>query len=304
MIRLSQSEIEQYKADPWHWYFSMYLGYATKGSQNASPISFGTAFHEAMEVWYDPEDLPLRYDRALHAIDQHYESTTYSDPVEWAKADDERKLVRQVFKRYIDHYADHDDIGEVEGSEIKLEYQVSDHTVWVGKADLVTNRGSVDHKTGKRIKTGYSSGYAHRHQLRFYNLLLWKTSGVFRGEAMYNVVRAGVPTAKTAKDAVWFYREPIYYSAPELNGFEQSVRMVSIEIENVRNILDDGMDFRDILYPSYDPTSYRNNPFIEHYPMLWERKDDRWKDIFDDQFVSVDPMERYNDDDRDDDIES
>src|SRR5690606_27379023 len=114
----------------------------------------------------------------------------------------------------------------------------------IGKADLITDRGSVDHKTAKDIKSGLKASFYPRHQGRFYLWLLWEMTGRFRGEFVYNMVKRGVRTTRCKPETLFFSRENLYYSAPELVGFRKSLQLILERIVAARRELDTGKDFR------------------------------------------------------------
>jgi hypothetical protein len=299
-LRLSQSEIELFKADQWAWYFSNYEGYTLPGGDIGTALSVGSAVHEGLEGYYKGE-------QPRQKINDYYRSLEIP-PHKVQVAQDERELAEKLVERYINHYSPADDLrdlGTVVGVEDKLELFQADYgfeiygdteVYLIGKCDLITDRGIVDHKTAKVIYKDFKSSYYPRHQGRHYLWLLSQISGEWRGEFIYNIICKTLPSNRTKPDKVYFHRESLYYSRAELKGFAKSLDITVRQIVDAVNKLNDGYDFRTILYPTHDPTSYRTNIFQEHYPMLWETMDDqRWRAVFDEQYVKHNPLERYED---------
>lgn len=296
VISVSQSELRSFRECKRKWYLTYYLGLKRTKESPASDANLGTRIHMALEHYYrdnyDPvHALDLQYDAAEAELDD--EDFYYKD------LHKERVLARTMVEGYLEWVAEtgidsdlevvsaEEDIrvpGPVEGTELRA------------KMDLRVRRKSDGARLFLDHKTMASFNQAQRvlqidGQMRFYALLeKLDQRDEITGEGLYNVLRR---VGRSAKAKPPFYtREHVSYNIHDLRSEWLRVAAQMTELVRVRKALDNGEDYRYVVYPSPSRDCSWKCPFFHMCPLMDDGS--RWTDLAKNEFVVGNPYSYYD----------
>jgi RecB family exonuclease len=269
VLYLSNSEINTYLDCPRRWYFSYYLGLKKKddGSEQTTPLTYGTRIHEALEGWYIPDESarvnPREAIRTIYAKEEPLVASAGGDMAKYA---DDRKSSFFLVDYYMDKV-------EKEGLDYGLNYvaaeaeysmQLDEGIIFRGKMDAVVERESdgsrlvVDHKTYKSptqaIQVAHLDG-----QLLGYMLLYRENNEDRLSGAMLNIFKK----VKTTRAANIIQREFVRHTELETDNYAKRLRVIANDILKLKNKLDDGYDPYSTAYPHVTVDCTWKCPFLQ-----------------------------------------
>lgn len=313
---ISNSEFQTFKHCRRRWWLAYYRGLQLKDKPLTGPAPLGTRIHEALEHYYVPPTEtpadPLETLEASITRDKRLVLVQYADLPERAaeeldKFNKDAEYARAMVEGYMDWLSETgaDQGLEVIQSEKTLSTDLtnipgSDTPVRIrGKVDAELRREAdnstlfMDHKTVGDF-TRPAMKLRLDEQTKTYQLLeednrSEDSPGV--DGALYNMIRR-VKRTQSAKPP-FYQRLEIHRGPHEIDTFRSRLIGTSADILLVETLLKDGHDHHQVVYPSPGDRCHWGCDFKHVCPMFDDNS--RAEDFISSYYVSVNPMDRYND---------
>lgn len=308
-IEVSNSEIQTFKSCRRRWYLGNYLGLAKKDKQMTGPLPLGTRIHDALEAYYTKDqDLIEAYNRLQRKDAQLFLMTEEADHEEKIKKfNSESELGLIMLEGYLDWLEEENEDSKIKvvSAEKKLEYNVEqfhDSRInIIGKVDMHVRRKEdgttaiMDHKSA--APSGFNTYYMTSHmseQLMLYCLLEELSGdGIKVDGGIYNLLKK-VKRTGSAKPP-FYERIDVRFNRHTMHAFWTRLMGTLDDMMRVRDALDQGADHRFVAYPSPTKDCTWICPFFLVCPMMDDGSSaDR---MLEDQYVQVDPLQRYKTED-------
>jgi hypothetical protein len=309
-LRLSNSEMKQWKRCRRQWYFGTYRGLKKKADDApGSALSIGNSVHDALAAMYDPavQADPVKFLTDLVA-ERIVASPTLEDDIK-----EEFRLTSTMVAGYVEWLeetgADQDLI--IEGTESRVEVPLRDSGGVVlgvrllSKLDAPVRRESdgrrlaLEHKTttsfdGLANGAAIDSQFKTEHLARFLHYI---EDGAEPQESYDNCVGILLNMLKkvlrTAKAKPPFYdRLDVLHNMDELRNHWRNVVAIAVEIQSARAALDAGANHQTVCPPTQIPDRCKwDCPFFRVCKMADDGSD--LEGALDAIYEVHDPLERY-----------
>lgn len=304
MMRLSNSEIKEYRRCLRKWYLGQYrrLKLRSRTFEAGQPLEIGDWVHDALAAYYDPATRtdPVAFAHSL------YEQRLAEAP-EWAgDIEKDWKLVKAMLSGYMEWLAETGvDIDlEIEGSETFGEVPLVDDVTLLSKLDApVTQKSSgaklaLEHKSTKSLTVllphaKLDTQYLTEHLVRFLDLV---EKGATHEEAydqchgiLLNMLRKVQRTA-TAKPP-FYGREIVPHNLHELRNHWRHTVAWARMIQATRGRLDAGEEHQVVCPPTPTRDCTWDCPFFKVCVMADDGSD--FEGALADLYEEHDPLERY-----------
>lgn len=269
-IRISNSEIQMFKADRRTWYLTYYLGLRRKERSFVGPLPLGTRIHQALEVYFrDHEDPVTEYVRILGEertmLEQHGGLELHGE-----EFDSEGELGRIMIEGFV-QWVEEELIAadyEIMGVEEANTYTTMDGRVeLIGKTDLrlLDHRDNAvyigDLKTAAQLKQYYDISHMSE-QLMLYTLLERLKNGEHVADGGVYLILKKVKRTARAKPP--FYEKiTVRFNKQTLESFWIRLHGTLRDMLYVRDELDKGTDHRYVAYPSITKDSVWRDSFFD-----------------------------------------
>jgi len=203
----NSSCISDYMGCPRLFYYSWVRRLRPK--MEATPLSFGRAFHEALCEWYALEKTKSVEERIAAGLSKFEQLPSVI-------TDDHRTRAwgESIFKQYVERYSS--EAGETLHLEVKFRVEIGDR-IYAGTMDRVERWGGKiyvdDHKTTKQLGLSFFDSYRPHPQIDGYCYACRELMGECSG-AIIN----GISVAKNPKDR--FMRFPSTRTESEIDNWK------------------------------------------------------------------------------------
>lgn len=299
-IKVSNSEIQSWKDCERKWYLTYYRELAPARSKIVGPLALGTKIHNVLEgVYVEGWDKTQATEAVSAMYDQDLETL---DPDDISYAEDKKALAKEqdlaiaIIEGFFDWR-------EEEGLDAGYELHSVEEIIEVdspfpgvklrGKLDQRLRRlsdGAILFNDWKTTQTFNDRWMLQlNEQMKFYHLLEMLASKDITGGALYTMLRK---VKRTATSKPPFYkREEVNHNQAELDNFYRTTMLSVSRIVDARLLLDSGMDMHDVVAPRPSRDCSWKCPFTVVCPMFDDGS--RVEDAIRDQFIQMDPHERY-----------
>jgi hypothetical protein len=308
-LRLSNSEMKQWRRCRRQWYFGTYRGLKKKADDDpGSALSIGNAVHDALAAMYDPI---LQADPVKFLADLTAERIVAA-PAQEDAIREEFKLTGTMVAGYVEWLAETgaDEDLVIEGSEIRVEVplRVSGEEIGVkllSKLDAPVRRNSdgrrlaLEHKTtgtfdGLLDGAAIDSQFKTEHLARFLHYI---EDGAEPQEAydncigiLLNMLRKVLRTPKAKPP--FYDRIDVLHNLDELRNHWRNVVAIAVEIQNAHAALDAGASHQTVCPPTALPDRCKwDCPFFRVCKMADDNSD--LEGALDAIYEVHDPLERY-----------
>lgn len=295
--KISNSEVQAYRACPRKWWLAWILGYAPKHAELTGVRATGTRLHIALAALYTPN--ASSYDAQQALKDAQTEDAL-------AALDEQKEALYKAFileKTMLEGYFDWlaetgvDRELEVIGSEQYLEGELLHEIHIIGKLDARV----IDHATGERRFIDHKNvgsfidreSLRRDQQMKHYELLEWMNTqdpSERSGGAIYNQLKRSKRTARATPP--FYQREDIPHNTAEISNYMLGLRNTALDL------------IGDERYMRAHPASHASTvpprpskdckwmcPFEKHCTMLDDGS--RWEEAFDANYTKINPLGYY-----------
>lgn len=312
---VSNSELTMFADCPRRWWFTYVLNRGVKKAEQpvTGALAFGTRIHACLERKYQDGENPLDVYEELHAASEAALTASESarglpDPDQRKKLADEHSLGRAMLEGYEEWVRE---TGVDEG----LTFLGAERLVQVasgiegvqlrGKLDQLWQRdidGALlfrDFKTAADMRTGPAS-LPRDEQMMFY-VMLMRLDRLQRGEDIVNVPRGGMYTMlkkvkRTARATPPFYdQHEIMFNDRALRSMWARTHRRLAQMIEIRQAVAAGQDHRYYAPPRPSKDCSWKCPFVAVCPMADDSSDETLFAVLDQVYDTVDPYERYGD---------
>jgi RecB family exonuclease len=315
---ISNSEMGMFADCPRRWWFThvLNLGLPKVKVPVTGALAFGTRIHRCLELKYEQGQDPLDAYEELHkaaveALDASEAALGYPDPDQRTKLDQEHSLGRAMLEGFEQWAADTglDEGMTFLGAERLVQVASGIEGVMLrGKLDQLWKRDIDGAQLFRDFKTAaeLTSGPAMlpmNEQFMFYVLLLRLERLATGNQDMDGLPRGGMYTMlkkvkRTAR------ANPPFYDQVEVMYNDQALRSMYLRVHrrlelmlDARARLGAGQDHRYVVPPRPTKDCSWKCPFLHVCPMADDTPDETFFPMLDQLFVTVDPYERYLEED-------
>lgn len=272
---VSNSEVQSFKWCRRNWWLAWHRGLVPKTQNLASPANTGTRIHAALAAYYVSEgETPVDPLRTLTAAQAEDLAVFQLQAAELAGVEDQdlsdereqelRKafqLEQAMIEGYVQWLAETgvDAEWEVIGSEMYVEVPLS-LIGYVDYYNAVKLIAKLDARVRSRI-TGQVRFIDHKtvgsfiiptlginQQMLHYHLINWLNTGDVAAGALYNMLRK-VKRARNSKPP-YYERRAVNHNEHELRTYQDKLRGVIQDMDNVEYWLENGLDHQQAVYPT------------------------------------------------------
>lgn len=304
-MRISNSEIQCLKRCKRKWWFTYYRNLKMKRPETAGPRQVGTRVHACVATYYDLKSDGLSDAEAQAAAMVQHDELAAED-VERSNGDSdtvkEVDLTKAILEGYFEWL-------EEEGADEGLTVIAAEETVDLertvpGTSTPVTIGAKLDLRV--RSEDGTTSFLDHKivqefttptralhldEQMLMYNWLLEQTTPGRVDGAIYNMMRKVKRTARA--NPPFYARFTVRHTAQEIESFR--IRLIG-ELQDLiylREQLDDGMDPRQVAYPTPTRNCSWDCDFFAVCHLM-DRPQDKPEKLVSRLYVVGNPYERYD----------
>lgn len=314
LVRISNSEIQTFKHCKRKWMLGNYYGLKKIEEEFNGPLPLGVRIHEALDGYYfegeDPQD---KYNVLQNADNKRFiESGQAEFPDKLKKFNNESELGRIMLEGYTEWVAESNADADIEfiSQEEALAYRPEEfggRVEVIGKVDALIRRkydeflAILDFKSAQQFND-YLSAAHHSEQMPTYINLKSKSDpdAPKIDGARYRLLKK-VKRSGTAKPP--FYLDiDVRFNKKTLESHWKRILGTIREMVELRDRLDAGEDHQFYAYPTQKMTwECTSCPFFNGCFMLDDGSDA--EGFFTDNYNQVDPNQRYNDNDKENESE-
>lgn len=312
VLHLTNSEMTAWRTCRRDWYLRYYLGFVPRvGPEAGSPLSIGTAYHDALAAYYDQfreENLTADVRMPVEFVAPVYAAAEANEPHRKIELANEQELVTIMLDGY-GQWINDDGLDadlRILAAETKVEVPlVKDgagvvHATLLTKLDArverisTTERLALEHKTTTNLKQNMfvlqgDSQCLTEHLAEKLALVNSGADGRRADGVLYNMARK-VKRTGTAKPP-FYGREHVWHSDAELRSHYVHMHSIACSILDARRRLDAGESHHTVCPPTVDKAVAWRTGFLTYYLLMDEGGD--WVAALDDHYVQGNPLDRY-----------